>query len=115
MDTEYNGDPTTLPYGHAGRLLQNRKPETMLFTRGGKDAAISSSICAYNHITEEQLLSIKGTLKTIKDEEIGMHYKMLGGGPTINLNLLEDLQPAYDKMDGYEYIVADDLIPEENT
>lgn len=102
--TEYNGDPTTLPYGHAGRLLQNKKPETMLFTRGGRNTAITSSICAYNHITEEQLLSIKGTLKTIKDEEIGMHYKILGGGPTINLNSLEDLQPAYDKMDGYEYI-----------
>lgn len=102
--TEYNGDPTTLPYGHAGRLLQNRKPETMLFTRGGKNTAISRSICAYNHVTEEQLLAIRGTLKTIKDEETGMHFKTLGGGPCLNLNSLEDLQPAYDKMDGYEYI-----------
>ncbi len=102
--TEYNGDPTTLPYGHAGRLLQNRKPETMLFTRGGRNTAITRSICAYNHVTEEQLLAIRGTLKTIKDEETGMHFKTLGGGPCLNLNSLEDLQPAYDKMDGYEYI-----------
>lgn len=26
--TEYTGDPETLPYGHAGRLFQNRKPDT---------------------------------------------------------------------------------------
>ena len=30
---EYEGDPTCLPYGHAARLLQNRQPETKLFTR----------------------------------------------------------------------------------
>ena len=150
--TEYSGDPTTLPYGHSGRLLQNRKPETMLFTRKSKNKAISRSICAYNHITQEQHDSIYGTLKSIKDEATGMYFKNLGGGPTVNLNSLEDFQPAYDKLDGnefigtgtheqyfyedyyayqpdteakvlkmaeilhskgYEYIVADDLIPKE--
>lgn len=152
--TEYTGDPTTLPYGHAGRLLQNKKPETMLFTRKTKDKAISKSICAYNHITEEQHDAIYGTLKSIKDEVTGMYFKNLGGGPTVNLNSLEDFRPAYDRLDGnefigtgtheqyfyenyyayqpdteakilkmaeilhnkgYKYIVADDLIPEENT
>lgn len=101
---EYTGDASILPYGHAARLLQNRKPETMLYTRDTRDKAIASSICAYNHITWEQYFEIQGTLKTIKDEETGLHFKMLGGGPTINLNAMEDLQPAYDKLDGDEYI-----------
>lgn len=102
--TEYTGDPATLPYGHAGRLLQNRKPETMLYTRRTRDKAIARSICAYNHVTEEQFDWMNGTLNAVKDEEIGMYFKPLGGGPTINLNAFEDLQPAYDKLDGNEYI-----------
>ncbi len=102
--TEYTGNPTTLPYGHAGRLLQNRKPETKLYTRRTRDKAIASSICAYNHVTQKQFDWMKGTLNAVKDEETGMYFKPLGGGPTINLNALEDLQPAYDERDGYEYI-----------
>ncbi len=102
--TEYTGDPATLPYGHAARLLQNRKPETMLFTRITRNKAISSSVCAYNHITKEQNDATYGTLKAIKDQETGMYFKKLGGGPTVNLTSLEDFQPEYDKRDGDEFI-----------
>jgi len=101
---EYNGDPSSLPYGHAGRLLQNRKPETMVFTRQTRDKAIASSICSHNHITQEERDAIAGTFKAIKDKETGVYFKMIGGGPTLNLNKVEDLQPAYDKLDGMEFI-----------
>ena len=46
-------DTTSLPYGHAARLLQNRQPETKVFSRGGRDTAIDNSICAYNHIDQK--------------------------------------------------------------
>lgn len=102
--TAYNGDPSSLPYGHAGRLLQNRKPETMLYKRPTKDKAIERSICAHNHITQAEYDEIVGTFRAIKDQETGVYFKMIGGGPTLNLNKVEDLQPAYDKLDGMEFI-----------
>lgn len=102
--TPYSGDPTSLPYGHAGRLLQNRKPETMLFTRKTKNTAIASSICAYNHITAEQYEATTGNFKAVKDKETGVFFKNLGGGPTVNLNNIEDFEPAYEKRNGDEFI-----------
>lgn len=101
---EYEGDPSVLPYGHAARLLQNRQPETRLFNRMGKNTAISRSICAYNHISEEQFESIVLKNKSILDEETGLRFKLLSGGPCLNLYKLEELQPAYEKLIGNEYI-----------
>ena len=102
--TEYNGDPTSLPYGHAGRLLQNRKPETMLFTRKTKNKAIAASISAYNHITAEQAAATKGNFLAVKDKETGVFFKNLGGGPTVNLNNIDAFEPAYKERDGEEFI-----------
>ena len=102
--TEYDGNPDSLPYGHAARLLQNRQPETRLFTRKGKNTAISRSICAYNHISQEQYESIAFKQKSILDEETGIRFRQLGGGPCLNLYKLEELQPAYEKLLGNEYI-----------
>ena len=102
--TEYSGDSDSLPYGHAPRLLQNRKPETMLYERKSRNLAISRSICAYNYVTEEEYRTFFGKNTSILDEETGMRYRQFGGGPTINLNELEDLQPAYDKLIGNEFI-----------
>lgn len=72
---EYNGDPFSLPYGHAARLLQNRQPETKVFSRGGRDTAINNSVCGYNHITMAQYNETFDTLKTIYNEEIGIPFK----------------------------------------
>lgn len=102
--TEYNGDPTVLPYGHSFRLLQNRQPETKLFIRKSRNTAITSSLCAYNHISQEQADAIRNTMDAVTEPEFGLRFRNLGGGPTINLNNLEDLQPAYDKVIGKEYI-----------
>lgn len=100
----YNGDPVALPYGHSFRLLQNRKPETMLYTRRNKDKAIASSICAYNHITDAQNDEIAFTMKYIKDEETGMIFRRLDGGPWLNLCKYEEIEADFAPILGKEYI-----------
>lgn len=70
----YNRDPSSLPYGHAARLLTNRKPETMTFVRNSKDTAISQSICGYNHIDDETLDDGAKNLNYIKDEKTGLCF-----------------------------------------
>lgn len=102
---EYNGDVNSLPYGHAARLLQNRKPETKVFFRESRDVAIERSICGWNHITEEQFKATANTLDTIKDNDTGILFKVYCNTGTINLckNLTEveeDIIPALD----YEYL-----------
>ena len=90
--TPYNGDAASLPYGHAGRLLQNRKKETMLFTRNTKDLSIVKSICGYNHINDISFDSNVRTLKYIKDEETGMCFKRTCDGVVLNLFTNEELK-----------------------
>ena len=90
--TPYTGDPNTLPYGHAFRLLHNRQPETMLYKRGTRNVAIDSSICAYNHISKELADKMKNTLEYYKDEEIGIGFKRFCVGPCLNLTPLEELE-----------------------
>lgn len=102
---DYNGDPNSLPYGHAARLLQNRKPETKVYIRNSRDVAIERSVCGWNHITEEQYEATKKTLANIKDEDSGICFKAYCNTGTINLckNLTEveeDIIPALD----YEYL-----------
>lgn len=92
---EYNGDPASLPYGHALRLLNNRQPETQLFTRKTRDTAIASSICAHNHISEEQNDEIFKNLKTVKDEKTGIHFKRLCNSVILNLTPYEELESDF--------------------
>lgn len=84
--TPYNGDPDSLPYGHAQRLMNNRKPETALFTRITPDKAISRSIASYNHLTNEQADKVRFNFDAIYDEETGMYFKPMTNSPNINLN-----------------------------
>ena len=102
---EYNGDPTTIPYGHAFRLLQNRKPESKLFTRPGRDIAIRNSLCAYNHLTTEESAEITGTFKTIYKEELGIHFKRFGGcgGVCLNTTPLDEIESCMNIDMGAEY------------
>ena len=98
---EYNGDVDSLPYGHAARLLQNRKPETKVFTRKSRDVAINRSACGWNHLTEEQFEATKATLATIKDEDTSLLFKVYCNTGTINLckdlkEVEEDTIPALD-------------------
>ena len=101
---EYAGDSAVLPYGHAARLLHNRKPETMLFRRGTLNKAIDSSICGYNHLEGEQEEALKHTLMSVRDPESGMRFTKLCGGPTLNLSRLEDLEGEFGTYLGNEFI-----------
>ena len=104
--TEYTGDPNCLPYGHSARLLNNRQPETMLFTRSNKDPRMHAAISAYNHLDEEPFKSVIGKNTSILDEETGLRFRQLGGGPCLNSNtqeeILEKLTASNAK--GQEYI-----------
>ena len=101
---DYNGDPASLPYGHAFRLLQNRKPESKLFYRLGRDTAVSNSLCAYNHISEEELKETDGTFKTIYKEELGIHFKQFCNGICLNTTPLEEIETDLTKVMGNEYV-----------
>lgn len=102
--TAYNGDKSTLPYGHAARLLQNRKKETMLFTRAGKDLAIKKSISSYNHLNSEQYQQVSFKMKCIIDKETKMGFKALSGGPCLNLYKYDEIEPGFAPLIGEEYI-----------
>ncbi|MBP3591240.1 MAG: hypothetical protein J6K14_02030 [Clostridia bacterium] len=102
--TEYTGNPDVLPYGHAQRLLHNRQPETMLFTRQTKTKGIASSICAYNHVSEKAHKALMGSFLAVKDTETGLWFKPLGGGPTVNNSTISDFRPTYESRNGEEFI-----------
>lgn len=96
---ELEEDLSTLPYGHSFRVLHNRQPETKLFTRITLDKAISTSVCAYNHLTQKQLDETNLNFKAVYDEEIGVYFKqLLTHGTVINLSKLEDMEEEYKKL-----------------
>ncbi|MBO4950894.1 MAG: hypothetical protein J6E38_07765 [Clostridia bacterium] len=96
---ELEEDLSTLPYGHSFRVLHNRQPETKLFTRISLDKAISTSVCAYNHLTQKQLDETNLNFKAVYDEEIGVYFKqLLTHGTVINLSKLEDMEEEYKKL-----------------
>ena len=103
---EYTGDESVLPYGHAARLLHNRQPETRLFVRQTRDVRIRASICAYNHITDEQKAMFLHTNTSIVDEGTGLRYRQFGGGPCLNLWSVEDIKSKItEEIDaGHEFI-----------
>ncbi len=88
---EYEGDESVLPYGHAARLLQNRQPETGLFTRGGKDLRITASVAAYNHISEEDMIRMRGENMSLLDEETGLRFRSTSGGPCLNTHTYDEV------------------------
>jgi len=101
---EYSGNSSDLPYGHAGRLLQNKKPETMVYIRPTKDTAISSAICGYNYVSQNMAESMSGTFKTISDAETGITFKQLCNTSALNLNTLDEVESLFKPVLGKEYI-----------
>lgn len=102
--TQYGGDPSTLPYGHAGRLLQNRQPESMIFTRISLDTAVTTSLCGYNHVKGEAEDLISKHVASILDEETGMRFTHFDHGPTLNLSNIEDLEEEFSEVLGDEFV-----------
>ena len=102
----FDGKEERLPYGHAFRLLQNRKPETGFYWRESRNTAISASICAYNHISEEQSRQTARTLGYLHDPETGMNFHhMFCDAPCLNLCTLETLKADIEKCLGGEYLI----------
>lgn len=89
---EYTGDASALPYGHAYRLLNNRQPETRLYTRRSDYKEIANGICAYNHLEYDQLPDLC-TDETVLDEETGMQFKVyISSDCCLNLIELDQLE-----------------------
>lgn len=103
----YNGDPNSLPYGHAMRLLNNKQPETATFTRITADTAISRSLCSQNHIPEDIYLSTLKDKSYYVDPETGLGLKRLCQGVVTNLyETCESLIEKLEEQKDYEFIGA---------
>jgi len=102
----YDGKAERLPYGHAFRLLQNRKPEVGFYWRDSRNAAISASVCSYNHISEEQSARTSRSFDYIRDRDTGMNFKhMFCDAPCLNLCTLETLKEDIAQCLGKEYLI----------
>lgn len=101
---EYSGDASTLPYGHAARLLQNKKPETMVYERETKDTAISRALCSYNFAQPEEFNKVSGNFNYISDRETGINFKTLCNTSALNLNTLDEIDGVFEPVLGKEYI-----------
>ena len=86
------------------RYKYNHKPETVPYTRIMTDGAAVKSICSYNHISEEQEKEIFWHMKSVHDEETGINFKKLGGGPCLNKHTPEKLAARLEELNGSEYI-----------
>ncbi len=101
--SEFDGDISRLPYGHSERLMQNRQPETKLYTRNSRDLKIRSSVCSYNHVTEEQFQALRLKNVSMTDSETGMGYKNMSS-ITLNLCTPEIIEQELANYNGSEYI-----------
>ena len=102
----YDGDRSRLPYGHAFKLEQNRKPESAFYWRDSRNAAISGSLCAYNHIDVATWAKTQNSFRYVLDKTTGMRFKQLfGDAPVLNLvdekTLVADTMPLL----GREHLV----------
>lgn len=85
--SEYDENEDSLLYTHYMRLIQNRQPETRVYSRGLTDAK-NESLCGYNHFSPEQLDATLRTGATIYDEATGMHFKKFHL-PVMTVNLMQ--------------------------
>ena len=102
----YDGDRRRLPYGHAMRIENNRKPETAFFWRDSRDTSILSSVCSYNHITAKQESDTKNSNRYVRDLDTGMAFKHLfNDAPVLNLVDVPTLKADISKLLGKELLV----------
>ena len=76
----------------------------MIFTRNTKDVAIANSLCGFNHLTVDEYSKVIHKNNSIYNEETGLGFTVLGGGPCLNLNSLSDIEETLEKLNGNEYI-----------
>lgn len=83
---------------------ENRKPETMLFTRRYENQTVQNTVCGYNHITQEQYDAIFDNIKTVRDEKTGMLLKN-SAQLVLNSTKLSDLSDEIKKLWNREFII----------
>ena len=101
---EFEEEPDILPVWYKMRLLHNRKPETKLYRWQTRMVEHQTSICAYNHLTNEENAAINHKLAGIKDKEFDAYYMKLCNGPCLNHYELSELEGEYAPLIGKEYI-----------
>ena len=105
----YDGNRGRLPYGHALRIENNRKPEAAFFWRDSRDAAIMSSLCSYNHISGEMAAKTGNSYRYVMDGETGMAFKhMFNDAPVLNLVDVPTLKADTQKLLGRDYLIFSD-------
>ena len=105
----YDGVRSRLPYGHAMRIEQNRKPETAFYWRDSRNAEISASACSYNHISEAQAAATGLSLKSVLDKRTGMRFKHLFcDAPCLNLVDVPTLKSDTAKVLGRDHLCFSD-------
>jgi hypothetical protein len=103
---EYDGNRSILPYGHAMRVENFRKPETAIYWRGGGGDDISVSACGYNHLLSSEVSKTRGTYNWVYDKDTGVNFKAFSmGGTCLNLLKLEDVEKAMAKNGEPEFYV----------
>jgi hypothetical protein len=102
----YNGDASTLPYGHAFRLVNNRKRETALFTRDRYMAELACSICGYNHIDNAQNNRVRTVAKYLYDPVTKMGFRDFCTRPMscINIHSIPKLKECLDEVKDAEFV-----------
>ena len=102
----YTGDRDILPYGHGMRIESGRKPEVAYFWRKSLDAAISTSVCSYNHMSDALRSETGNSFKYLYDRKTGMCFKNLfNDAPCLNLMDEAALRAEMSKLVGREYLV----------
>lgn len=101
---DYDGNFDSLPFGHVGRLLQNRKPETKLFTRVTKVVSIANSICGYNHFSDPALFDNDKVLAYVVDSKTGLKFKKLDDNFDLNNYNVEEIREELDRRKNDELI-----------
>ena len=104
----YTGDRDSLPYGHAFRVENNRKPETALFQRAAYDPALLSSACSYNHLVPGQVERTCGTFSCVFDRDVGIGFKRFRNGPMLNLCTPEKVRADMEDESSSELLVIGD-------
>lgn len=100
---EWDGNQSSLPYGHSFRLLHNKKPESGVYSKVTRDNAVVKSLCSYNHISTDEYNSRIGKFTTYKDDLTGMCYTT-NAEVVLNLVDLDNLEQEILKFTDHEYL-----------
>ena len=101
---EYTAEDNKIFNQDVARILQNRKPETKIYTKTIALGRQFPSFCAYNHITESQEKLLRGKNISIVDKETGIRYKCYSNAPTLNMFTPEEIKLGIEQAADCDFI-----------